>query len=313
MTNVCPLVLSKRTGAGADTHIMVAPVLASGPKAALGTLGVKGTTMAAGSRQDHSSWGWWRELGLRDLGVSRGAAWGARWGESTGGGQLLDLEPNAGPQAAVWAWLSPCTSVAGSPWQESGAQLEERLKGMLECIPDSGWELGVVRGGTGSGLSGWHLPAFIPVGRKPVKFARGCGSCACPWFLQWGRRLGASAEQLTGNQVHPHCMVDTGRPCSSSLSLAVSVSLSFAGLWVGCLESQGSCLLTCSPLPGRGTPSSSVLCAEQCRLGDGTTQAQWSCSSFLFFAIIPRVFCSTVLLKFLSGLLSSLGAVFVPR
>ena len=58
MTHVCPLDLSQRTGAGADTHVMVAPVLASGPKAAPGALGVKGTTRAAGSRQDHSSGGW---------------------------------------------------------------------------------------------------------------------------------------------------------------------------------------------------------------------------------------------------------------
>lgn len=53
------------------------------------------------------------------------------------------------------------------------------------------------------------------------------------WLLQKGKLLGFSAEQVTVNLGHAHCVADIGRLWTSFLFLAVAVGLSFAGLWLG--------------------------------------------------------------------------------
>ena len=90
--------------------------------------------------------------------------------------------------------------------------------------------LGVVVEESGEGLR-WLASANGNT--RGVKSAGGLQLLCWPLVSQWQNLLWSCAEQVTRSPSDPHAMADTGGPCSSSLFLAVSIRLSFTGLWVG--------------------------------------------------------------------------------
>ena len=156
----------------------------------------------------------------------------------TAGGEAVEAEGDAGVRPSLWlgAGAGEAGNRVGTQWLAPAGIYTCGEKTREIC---QGFVAAVLALGFFSGEGGWGPLQSSSLGTKFIRTA---------WLIR---------------------VVPALLPCSW-----LSVSLSFAALWVGCLESQGSCVLTCSALPGGGTPSSSVLCAEQCRLGDGTRQAK---------------------------------------
>lgn len=126
-----------------------------------------------------------------------------------------------------------------------------------------------------------------------------CGSLTSYWFLQWWKLLGSSAEQVTENHGHSYCMANTGSPWPSSLLLAISICLSFASFWVGwnqsssfmwCPKRLGMLLLPILSLSWQRELFLAGKFPLGAELVNGMMQAKWSCSSFSFYAVIPRCF-----------------------
>ena len=65
---------------------------------------------------------------------------------------------------------------------------------------------GVNCAGAGRESSDLRPPMQIPAECKLVNAAAPLGGCVRHWFLQWQKRLGLCAEQVTGNPRGSWCM-----------------------------------------------------------------------------------------------------------
>lgn len=169
-------------------------------------------------------------------------------------GSLAIAMHSCGCKVLPWAYAWQWRVVTESGWRCASAQLEELTPSvhiavevshevqaaiLYSCSHRGQYRVPVQRPGPGREREGcgerasviWHRRMQKPVEQKPVKYA------SCPLWLcqfhQLQKLLGSSEEEVTGNCGHSCSVADSGSPCPSSLFLAISICLSFAGLWEG--------------------------------------------------------------------------------